>query len=165
MKAWRLRWLSPKAAETAKANGSDSHIINKVERVESEKRVERGNNIDCSPIEHDQLFAQLRQQQDKGEPTYLTSEWEREVEAHNEAYQRVSPEQDAFLQCFRLPESDEEPTAYSASQIFAQLCKAYPQVMRGITAHALSRSLTALGILPRHTRKGNVYHLVPITTP
>lgn len=121
-------------------------------------------NIDCSPIEHDQLFAQLRQQLDEGQPTYLTSEWEREVEAHNEAYQRVSPEQDAFLQCFRLPEGDEEPTAYSSSQIFAQLCKAYPQAMRGITAHALSRSLTALGILPRHTRKGNVYHLIPITT-
>ncbi len=120
-------------------------------------------NIDCSPIEHDQLFAQLRQQLDEGQPTYLTSEWEREVEAHNEAYQRVSPEQDAFLQCFRLPEADEESTPYSATQIFAQLCKAYPQVMRGITAHALSRSLTALGILPRHTRKGNVYHLVHIT--
>ena len=121
-------------------------------------------NIDCTPIEHDQLFAQLRQQLDEGQPTYLTSEWEREVEAHNEAYQRVSPEQDAFLQTFRLPEGDEEPTAYSATQIFALLCKAYPQVMRGITAHALSRSLTALGILPRHTRKGNVYHLIPITT-
>ena len=119
-------------------------------------------NIDCSPIPHDQLFAQLRHQLDQGEPTYLTSEWEREVEEHNQTYQRVSPEQDAFLQCFRLPEPDEQPTAYSASQIFTRLCLEYPQVMRGITANALSRSLTALGIVARHTRRGNVYQLVPI---
>lgn len=119
-------------------------------------------NIDCTPISHDQLFAQLRHQLDQGMPTYLTSECEREVEEHNQAYQRISPEQDAFLQCFRVAEDGEEPQSYSASHIFTHLCKEFPQVMRGITANSLSRSLTALGIVARHTNKGNFYQLVPI---
>lgn len=118
------------------------------------------DNIDCSPIEHDQLFAQLHYELEHGARTWLTPEHERQLENHNQAFQRYLPEEEAFMKFFRRPEGHEPTRPFTISQIYQKLSSEMPKVMRGISCYRLSRSIARLGIKPRHTRAGNVYDLV-----
>lgn len=117
-------------------------------------------DIDCSPIDHAQLFAQLHHELELGARTWLTPAQERQLEEHNQAFQRYRPEEEAFLKLFRQPEGQEPSKAYTAAQIYQHLCRHLPNVMRGISCQKFSRSLIHLGMKPRHTQLGNFYDLV-----
>lgn len=49
-----------------------------------------------APIEHKQLYAQLKQEVIRGERDYLNKEEEKEVQRRNKAYYRQSPLEDIF---------------------------------------------------------------------
>ena len=122
--------------------------------------VEVTDMISNEPIEHKQLYAQLKQEVLNGERDYLNKEEEKEVKRRNKAYYRQSPLEDIFHACYRRPKADEEGQWFTAAEMFRTLCKRNPAALRGISAKQLSYRLTAMGFKPRHTDHGNYYHVV-----
>ncbi len=118
--------------------------------------------IDCSPIEHKQLFAQLKYELRYGERSWLSKEEEQLWRKHNAVYYRTLPEQEAFLQCFRLPKDGEVGQEMSSLQVLDVLQRRFPKVMRGIQPKQLSRAMLALGVQRRHTKMGNVFWVVKL---
>jgi predicted P-loop ATPase len=124
--------------------------------------VEVEKPIDLSPIEHAQIYAQLKAELASGRPHWFSKEEEKMIMAHNEAFRKQEPEEDLFYACFRLPKTGEEGETLSATHIFNALKKAYPSVMHKSNARKFTRSLTALGVTRIHTREGNRYQVVPL---
>ena len=122
--------------------------------------VEVTDMISNENIEHKQLYAQLRQEVLDGERDYLNKEEEKEVQRRNKAYYRQSPLEDVFHACFRRPTPEEEGDWLTAAEIFRLMNKRNASALRGISAKQLSFRLTAMGFKPRHTMRGNCYHVV-----
>ena len=111
-------------------------------------------------IDHKQLYAQLKQEVLNGERDYLDKEEEKEVQRRNKAYYRQSPLEDVFHACFRQPEPEEEGQWFTAAEIFRFMIKRNASALRGISAKHLSFRLIAMGFKPKHTMRGNCYHVV-----
>ena len=122
--------------------------------------VEVTDMISEDPIEHKQLYAQLKQEVLNGERDYLNKEEEKEVQRRNKAYYRQSPLEDVFHAYFRHPKVDEESEWLTAAEMFRILSKRNASALRGISAKQLSFRLTAMGFKPRHTDHGNYYQVV-----
>ena len=122
--------------------------------------VEVTDMISNESIEHKQFYAQLKQEVLDGERDYLNKEEEKEVQRRNKAYYRQSPLEDVFHTCFRRPEPEEEGQWFTAAEIFRLMNKRNASALRGISAKHLSFRLTAMGFKPKHTMRGNCYHVV-----
>ncbi len=141
--------------------------------------VELQHEIDCSPIDYSQLYAQLKHELDNGARYWFTKTEETEIQQHNKPYYRDSPEEEIFHKCFKVVGKDNitqgvkaikafknlnaltennPPRLMTASEIYEVMRKAYPAAMRGVTLNSLSRLLPALA--PRvHTKYCNGYWL------
>lgn len=126
--------------------------------------VEVTRMIPEDPIEHKQLYAQLKQEVLNGERDYLDKDEEKAVQRRNKAYYRQSPLEDVFHACYRHPEADEEGQWFTAAEMFRKMNKRNASALRGVTAKQLSFRLTAMGFKPRHTDHGNYYHVVQLGT-
>ena len=101
--------------------------------------------IDCSPIDYPQLYAQLK--------------FELEIERHNRAFYRHSPEEEAFYKVFALPMENEPSVQLMSVDIHRILLKRFPALMRGVKPLKIGRIMTKIGAKRIHTEKGNVYEL------
>ena len=119
--------------------------------------------IDCTtPVEHEQLYAQLKAELLSGERSWFNKEEEQAIQQHNALFYKHIPEEEVFRLCFRFATQEDHPQevlTLSATQLFERMKSAYPSVMRGMTAYSLSRILPQLGERV-HTAKGNVYRVV-----
>ena len=122
--------------------------------------VEVTDMISNESIEHKQFYAQLKQEVQNGERDYLNKEEEKEVQRRNRAYYRQSPLEDVFHACFRRAKPEEEGEWFTAAEIFRLMNKRNASALRGISAKQLSFRLTAMGFKPKHTMRGNCYHVV-----
>lgn len=117
--------------------------------------------IDCSPIDHCQLYAQLKQELASGVRHWFTSEEEDEIMMNNAPFQKRGMEFDVFYAHYR-PAAYGEVECFSAAYIFSQLKKKNPVAMREVSAANFGKVLTSLGIEKIHTEKGNFYKVVPL---
>ena len=119
--------------------------------------------IDCTtPVEHEQLYAQLKAELLFGERSWFNKEEEQAIQQHNALFYKHIPEEEVFRLCFRFATKEDHPQevlTLSATQLFERMKSAHPSVMRGMTAYSLSRILPQLGERV-HTAKGNVYRVV-----
>ena len=119
--------------------------------------------IDCTtPVEHEQLYAQLKAELLSGERSWFNKEEEQAIQQHNALFYKHIPEEEVFRLCFRFATQEDHPQevlALSATQLFERMKSAHPSVMRGMTAYSLSRIMPQLGERV-HTAKGNVYRVV-----
>ena len=119
--------------------------------------------IDCvTPVEHEQLYAQLKAELLSGERSWFNKEEEQAIQQHNALFYKHIPEEEVFRLCFRFATEADHPQevlTLSATQLFERMKSAHPSVMRGMTAYSLSRILPQLGERV-HTAKGNVYRVV-----
>ena len=119
--------------------------------------------IDCvTPVEHEQLYAQLKAELLSGERSWFNKEEEQTIQQHNALFYKHIPEEEVFRLCFRFATKEDHPQevlTLSATQLFERMKSAHPSVMRGMTAYSLSRILPQLGERV-HTAKGNVYRVV-----
>ena len=119
--------------------------------------------IDCvTPVEHEQLYAQLKAELLSGERSWFNKEEEQAIQQHNALFYKHIPEEEVFRLCFRFATQEDHPQevlTLSATQLFERMKAAHPSVMRGMTAYSLSRILPRLGERV-HTAKGNVYRVV-----
>ena len=119
--------------------------------------------IDCvTPVEHEQLYAQLKAELLSGERSWFNKEEEQAIQQHNALFYKHIPEEEVFRLCFRFATQEDHPQevlTLSATQLFERMKSAHPSVMRGMTAYSLSRIMPQLGERV-HTAKGNVYRVV-----
>ena len=119
--------------------------------------------IDCTtPVEHEQLYAQLKAELLSGERSWFNKEEEQAIQQHNALFYKHIPEEEVFRLCFRFATEADHPQevlTLSATQLFERMKSAHPSVMKGMTAYSLSRILPQLGERV-HTAKGNVYRVV-----
>ncbi|KAB3656991.1 helicase, partial [Phocaeicola vulgatus] len=114
------------------------------------------------PLEHKQLFAQLKAELDEGKRYWFSAAEESELKLRNQAYYALPTEAEMILHCFRLPEKGEDFKLYSAVYLFNILLKRYPAAMRGITINKMGRIMNSLGAERMHTTTGNMYKLVAL---
>lgn len=122
--------------------------------------VEVEGKIDCSPIDHAQIYTQLKAELLAGKRAWFTSEEETVLMGHNEAFRKQSPEEDIFYSCFRLPENEETGHYLSAAQIFSILKRHYPSSARQLSSANFGKALVAIGAERKHTKQGNFYHVI-----
>ena len=119
--------------------------------------------IDCvTPVEHEQLYAQLKAELLSGKRSWFNKEEEQAIQQHNALFYKHIPEEEVFRLCFRFATQEDHPQkvlTLSATQLFERMKSAHPSVMRGMTVYSLSRILPRLGERV-HTAKGNVYRVV-----
>ena len=115
--------------------------------------------IDCSPIDYAQLYAQLKFELESGKRYWLSKEEEEEIQLHNRAFYRHSPEEEAFFKVFALPKDGEPCTELMSVDIHRILLKRFPVLMRGVKPTKIGRIMTKVGATRIHTDKGNVYEL------
>lgn len=124
--------------------------------------VEVESKIDCSPIDHAQLYAQLKAELLAGQRYWFSSEEESEVMANNVAFYKHPVEEDVFRSCFRAAAYGENALLLSAAEIFQRLKKYNPSAMRSVSAGNFGKFLSSLGIERKHTEHGNYYVVVEI---
>ena len=119
--------------------------------------------IDCvTPVEHEQLYAQLKAELLSGKRSWFNKEEEQAIQQHNALFYIHIPEEEVFRLCFRFATQEDHPQevlTLSATQLFERMKATHPSVMRGMTVYSLSRILPRLGERV-HTAKGNVYRVV-----
>lgn len=119
--------------------------------------------IDCTPPDHAQLFAQLHTELQNGKRHWLTKTEEQNWEKHNRRFYRHNAEQEVFFHCFRLPQEGEAGEWLSATQLFNHLCRLHPAAMRGVTMTRFGRTLITLGVERANKRDCHCYRVVPLT--
>lgn len=124
--------------------------------------VEVKGKIDCTLPDYAQLYAQLKTELLNGERYWFTSEEERKIQEHNRMFYKLSPEQDVFFRCFRLPMEGEEGIQISSTEIFCKLQKRFPSAFRGRSVSNMGRMLLAMGVERVRTRTGSYYRVVPV---
>ena len=113
-----------------------------------------------APLEHKQLYAQLKDELLRGERDFLNKEEEKELQQHNQRFYRQSLLDDVFFSCYRIPEMGEEGRWFTAAEMFRVMAKRNPAALRGISAQHLSRRLSGLGVRYKHTNHGNYYQVL-----
>lgn len=124
--------------------------------VEIEKR------IDCSPIDYEQLYAQLKEEIVRGERYWFTTEEEEMIMQNNAPFQKRGMENDVFFAHYRAALHAGEGMCQSAAYIFSRLKKKNPAAMREVSAGHFGRMLVSMGIEKIHTEKGNLYRVVEL---
>ena len=106
--------------------------------------------IDCTtPVEHEQLYAQLKAELLSGKRSWFNKEEEQAIQQHNSLFYKHIPEEEVFRLCFRFATQEDHPQkvlTLSATQLFERMKSAHPSVMRGMTVYSLSRSEKLLKI-------------------
>ena len=115
--------------------------------------------IDCSPIDYPQLYAQLKFELESGKRYWLSKEEEEEIQLHNRAFYRHSPEEEALFKVFALPKDGEPCAQLMSVDILRILLQRFPVLMRGVKPTKIGRIMTKVGATRIHTDKGNVYEL------
>ena len=120
--------------------------------------IEVEKQIDCTtPIDHAQLYAQLKEELKNGERCWFNKQEEAEIQQHNRAFYRTIPAEEVLESCFRFTESGEQGARLmSAADIYATLKQKNPAAMAGYSCMAFSRLLAQTGRRV-HTRYGNGY--------
>lgn len=124
--------------------------------------VEVEGMIDCTNINHAQLYAQLRHELLAGERYWFTSEEEAEIQRRNLDFYRIMPEEEIFRSHFRAAVSDEAGEMLSLADILEVLREHHRGLMRNINLSRFGSALVASGVERLHTREGNRYRVVRI---
>lgn len=124
--------------------------------------VEPMGNIVVDGICHDQLYAQLIAEMERGEPYFFSKEDEAMMEAHNRPYRRLTPEEQLLTKFFREAREGEACWKLGAEEVLEQLDKHNHGLMRNLSVSAMGKLMRGLGWKPEHTEYGNVYGLVKL---
>ena len=116
--------------------------------------------ISSEPLQHKQLYAQLKHELEAGLPTYLNKYEEAAWQRHNRKFYQESLLEDVFHSCFRLLENVAEGEWLTAAHIFKIMVKHNSTALRGVSAKRLSYHLRGMGLESKHTQYGNVYRIV-----
>ena len=128
--------------------------------------VEVEHPIDCNtPIDYEQLYAQLLHELENGERCWFSKEEENEIQQANRPFYRVTPAEELVSSCFRFAEPGEQGARLmSAADIYATVKKKNPAALKDCSCTSFARLLAQLGRRV-HTKYGNGYWVKPHPQP
>ena len=128
--------------------------------------VEVERPIDCTtPIDYEQLYAQLLHELENGERCWFSKEEENEIQQANRPFYRVTPAEELVSSCFRFAEPGEQGARLmSAADIYATVKKKNPAALKDCSCTSFARLLAQLGRRV-HTKYGNGYWVEPHPRP
>ena len=123
-----------------------------------------GKVIDnATPIEYDQLYAQLRAELLLGECYWLTDEQSVVLQKANRRYQNSVDLTTMVTTCFRLPRENEFTPDLSTDEILDIIAKAYPAVRKNSSTRVqLGIALSRLGFERKEGQRNHSYYAVPL---
>jgi len=124
--------------------------------------VEVNAPIDCSPIDHAQLFAQLRSEVLSGAPCYLDRATTEALERSNAPFRVFSPLAERFARFYRVPTTDEPGEWHTVTELYDRFRRRCPLAVRGLSLQTFSREVRSLGFPTAHRRRGNCYCVVEV---
>ena len=111
-----------------------------------------------SPIDYDQLYAQVVHELRDGLPTHFTKAEEKRIQQQNAAFQQFDSLQEVFSELFHLPQKGEAVMHLSAIQLLGRMRQHSPAVRIDDSAvKRLSRMLLSNGFSFKHTKKQNEF--------
>lgn len=113
--------------------------------------------INVDDIEHDQIYAQLLDEVEHGEPYFFSKEDEKEMQEHNLPYYIKTDLERTVASYFRTPEGGEKGEKMTADIILKKLRTMHAKGVQNIALNPFSKILTHLFGKPEHTRDGNLY--------
>lgn len=113
--------------------------------------------INVDDIEHDQIYAQLLDEVEHGEPYFFSKEDEKEMQEHNLPYYIKTDLERIVASYFRTPEGGEKGEKMTADIILKKLRTMHAKGVQNIALNPFSKILTHLFGKPEHTRDGNLY--------
>ena len=116
--------------------------------------------IDCSNLELEQVYAQLKAELEAGERYWFTSDEEQEIQAHNASFDQVRPEEELLRTHYRAPLPGECSEMLSLVDILAGLRREHAHLLRRCDMKRFGVILQTLGMEKVHTRLGNRYKVV-----
>ena len=122
--------------------------------------VEVKQKIDCSNLELEQVYAQLKAELAAGERYWFTSDEEQEIQEHNASFYQVRPEEELLRTRFRAPLPGECSEMLSLVDILAGLRREHAHLLRRCDMKRFGVILQTLGMEKVHTRLGNRYKVV-----
>ena len=118
--------------------------------------------IDCTGIDHAQIYAQLKAELENGERYWFSHGEENALRLHNAAFYRICPAEEVLCRHYRAAHPGEKVRLFSLPEIFARLRRLEPGAMAGITLPKLAQALVAAGVQKIHTHYGNRYRVAEI---
>ena len=128
--------------------------------------VEVERPIDCTtPVDYEQLYAQLLHELENGERCWFSKEEENEIQQANRPFYRVTPAEELVSSCFRFAEPGEQGARLmSAADIYTTVKKKNPAALKDCSCTSFARLLAQLGRRV-HTKYGNGYWVEPHPRP
>ena len=118
--------------------------------------------IDCTGIDHAQIYAQLKAELENGERYWFSHGEENALRLHNAAFYRIYPAGEVLRRYYRAAQPGEKVRPLSLPEIFARLRRLEPGAMAGVTLPKLAQALVAAGVQKIHTHYGNRYRVVEL---
>ena len=113
--------------------------------------------IDVEGIEHQQIYAQLMDEIERGEPYFFSKSDEKEMEQHNQPYYVKNELETAITRYYHKLTEGEEGLKMSAETMLEKLRKLHVKGIENVNLRSFSRALTRLFGNPLHTQYGNLY--------
>lgn len=124
--------------------------------------IEVMRKIDCTNLDINQVYAQLKTELANGERYWFTTEEEQEIQEHNAAFRQVRPEEELLLSHYRIPMEGEAYEMLSLVEMLNELRSEYASLLRHCDYKLFGCFLQAAGMERVHTRQGNRYKVVRI---
>ena len=115
-----------------------------------------------TPIDYDQLYAQVMHEIDVEKKSYwLTNAEEKIVQDMNMPYLKIDSMETMLHKCFRKPKKSDADLWMSSDDLITTLRRSYPIVNDdSSTRIRLGATLKSMGYASRRTRKGRDYNIV-----
>lgn len=114
-----------------------------------------------SPIDYEQLYAQILYEVRDGQPTHFTKAEEKRIQQKNAEFQQFDVLEEIFFDIYHLPKKGEEIKYLSAAHLLARMRQESSGVrIDASSIQRLSRMLLNRGFQRRHTRIQNEFAVV-----
>ncbi len=121
--------------------------------------IELNHEIDCTTINHEQIYAQLKHELRLGQRIWLTTAEEEELTHHNSKFYAETPLYSAFFRCFDIGIDENDGEFLCTAEIYDILKNRFPSVSVGMNIYNFGRFMATLGLEKVHGREGNMYRV------
>lgn len=116
-----------------------------------------------SPIDHAQLYAQVKAELEAGMPSWFDHNREQRIQQSNQQFQQQDSMEEIFCEMFRKPENKEEENRLSAAQILAAMKKRYVSVRTDNSwVQRLSKMLVRMRFQHYRTNSKNLFGVTSV---
>ena len=122
-----------------------------------------------SPIEYEQLFAQLKAEINRGDRTWFTGDDEADIQKNNREFEQFDSNKEIFLELFHKPKGSENGENIPISRIIHEMHLRNRCIKEDdATFKKVGKMLKRLSFKHHHSRTGSEYYVIrnsAVTTP